>query len=179
MPYMKRRAFIAAAGATGVAGCEPTTVPPEALQLSATAMQDRQMQTRRFGTKDEEKLQRAGAQVLQDLGFQIDESETKLGVIVASKSRDARESGQIVGAVVVALLFGVAMPTDKNQKIRACLITKSVDNGADTIVRITLQRTVWNTRNEISKNEGLNDAKIYQEFFDKLGQSVFLTAQEI
>lgn len=159
--------------------CTPTTVPPEALQLSATAMQDRQMQTRRFGTKDEEKLERAAAQVLQDLGFQIDDSETKLGVIVASKSRDARETGQIVGAVVVAILFGVAMPTDKNQKIRASLVTKQVDNGNDTIVRITLQRTVWNTRNEISKNEAINDPKIYQEFFEKLSQSVFLTAQDI
>lgn len=137
------------------------------------------MQTRRFGTKDEEKLQRAAAQVLRDLGFQIDDSETKLGVIVASKSRDARETGQIVGAVVVAIVFGVAMPTDKNQKIRASLVTKQVDNGADTIVRITLQRTVWNTRNEISKNEGINDPRIYQEFFEKLSQSVFLTAQEI
>lgn len=176
---IKRRAFIAAVGATGVAGCTPTSIPPEALQLSATAMQDRQMQTRRFGTKDEEKLQRAGAQVLQDLGFQIDESETKLGVIVASKSRDATETGQIIGAVVVAILLGVSMPTDKNQRIRACLVTKSVDSGSDTIVRITLQRTVWNTQNAISKNEGLNDPKIYQEFFDKLGQSVFLTAQEI
>src|SRR5262249_39946460 len=129
--------------------------------------------------KDEEKLQRAGAQVLQDLGFQIDESETKLGVIVASKNRDARETGQIVGAVVVAILFGVSMPTDKTQKIRACLVTKTVNNGNDTIVRVTIQRIVWNTSNTISKNEAINDPKIYQEFFDKLGQSVFLTAQEI
>src|SRR5262249_37737193 len=99
---IKRRTAITGACAVALSGCVPTSVPPEALQLSATAVQDRQMQTRRFDTKDEEKLQRAGAQVLQDLGFQIDESETKLGVIVASKNRDARETGQIVGAVVVA-----------------------------------------------------------------------------
>jgi hypothetical protein len=177
---MNIRGVMAVAAACAALGaCTPTTVPQEALQLSATAMQDRQMQTRRFGTKDEEKIQRAAAQVLQDLGFQIDDSETKLGVIVASKNRDARETGQIVGAVVVAVLLGVYMPTDKNQKIRASLVTKQVDNGSDTIVRITLQRTVWNTHNEISKNEGINDPKIYQEFFEKLSQSVFLTAQEI
>ena len=138
------------------------------------------MQTRRFGTKDEEKLQRASAQVLQDLGFQIDESETKLGIIVASKSRDATEAGQVVGAILIALLArGASTPIDKLQKIRASLVTKKVDNGTDTIVRVTMQRTVWNTANQISKNEGINDPKVYQEFFEKLGQSVFLTAQEI
>jgi hypothetical protein len=155
------------------------TIPPEALQLSPTSLQDRQMQTRRFGTKDEEKLQRASAQVLQDLGFQIDESETKLGVIVASKSRDATETGQIVGSIVVAIVFGVHMPTDKHQKIRASLVTRPVDNGADVAVRITFQRLVWNTQNDLSKIEGLNDPKIYQEFFEKLSQSVFLTAQDV
>ena len=155
------------------------TIPPEALQLSATSLQDRQMQTRRFDTKDEEKLQRASAQVLQDLGFQIDESETKLGVIVASKSRDATETGQIVGSIVVAIVFGVHMPTDKHQKIRASLVTRPVDNGNDVAVRITFQRLVWNTQNNLSKIEGLNDPKIYQEFFEKLSQSVFLTAQDV
>jgi hypothetical protein len=167
-------------GATGVGACTPSTIPPEALQLSPTAMHDRQMQTRRFGTKDEEKLERASAQVLQDLGFQIDESETKLGIIVASKSRDATETGQVVGAVLLAIVArGATMPIDKLQRIRASLVVKQVDNGADTTVRVTLQRTVWDNHNNISKNEPINDPKIYQEFFDKLGQSVFLTAQEI
>jgi hypothetical protein len=175
---IKRRAMIAAACASGLAACNQT-IPPEALQLSPTAMQNRQMQTRRFDTKDEEKLQRSGAQVLQDLGFQIDESETKLGVIVGSKSRDATEVGQIVGSIVLAILVGVHLPTDKNQKIRASLVTKLVDGGNDTTVRVTFQRIVWNTQNQVSKIEGLNEPKLYQEFFDKLQQSVFLTAQEV
>jgi len=164
--------------ATLLVACNQT-IPPEALQLSATSLQDRQMQSRRFGTKDEEKLQRASAQVLQDLGFQIDESETRLGVIVASKSRDATETGQIVGSIVVAIVFGVHMPTDKHQKIRASLVTRPVDNGSDVAVRITFQRLVWNTQNNLSKIEGINDPKVYQEFFEKLSQSVFLTAQDV
>jgi hypothetical protein len=177
---MKSRhaAGIAGLCATMLVACTQT-IPPEALQLSATSMQDRQTQTRRFGTKDEEKLQRASAQVLQDLGFQIDESETKLGVIVASKSRDATETGQIVGSIVVAIVFGVHMPTDKLQKIRASLVTRPVDNGTDVAVRITFQRLVWDDRNNLSKIEGLNDPKLYQEFFEKLSQSVFLTAQDV
>ncbi len=173
-----RRHLLAAAGAMAVAACNDT-IPKEALQLSATALQDRQMQTRRFGTRDEARLLQASAQVLQDLGFNLEESATPLGVVTGSKDRDATESGQVVGAVLVALLFGVAPAIDKNQKIRASLVTLPVSNSTDTAVRVTFQRIVWNTQNQVSKIEGLRDPKIYQEFFDKLGQSVFLNAQEI
>lgn len=173
------RTTVAVAACLGmVAGCTQT-IPPEALQLSATSLQDRQTQTRRFDTRDQEKIQRASAQVLQDLGFQIDESETKLGLIVASKDRDATEVGQVAAAIVVAILFGARVSTDKHQKIRASLVARSVENGADTQVRITFQRMIWNQDNVLSKIEGVNDPKVYQEFFDKLSQSVFLTAQDI
>lgn len=173
------RTTVAMAACLGVvAGCVQT-IPPEALQLSATSLQDRQMQTRRFDSKDQQKIQRASAQVLQDLGFQIDESEAQLGLIVASKDRDATEAGQIAAAIVVAILFGARVSTDKHQKIRASLVARTVEHGVDTQVRITFQRLIWNQDNVLSKIEGVNDPKIYQEFFDKLSQSVFLTAQDI
>jgi hypothetical protein len=137
------------------------------------------MQTRRFGTTDEGKLQRASVQVLQDLGFHIDESDPRLGVIVASKSRDATETGQIIMAIVAAILLGVHAPTDKHQWIRASLVTRPVDNGANVAVRITFQRLVWDTDSHLSKIEGVHDARIYQEFFDKLSHSAFLAAEGI
>lgn len=45
----------------------------------------RQLETRSYETKDEEALLIASAQVLQDLGFTLDESEIKLGLITANK----------------------------------------------------------------------------------------------
>jgi hypothetical protein len=68
-------------------GCNQT-IPKEALRLSPESLSDRQMQTRKFDTKDEKFLLSASAAVMQDLGFTISESETKLGVIVAKKNRD-------------------------------------------------------------------------------------------
>ncbi len=160
-------------------GCE-TSIPKEALQLSPESLKQRQLQTRRFDTKDEANILSASAQVLQDLGFNLDESETKLGVIVVSKDRDAREAGQIAGAVVMAILFGVAMPVDINQKIRVSLVTKPVgENGESMAVRVTFQRIVWNDRKQISKRETLDDPKLYQEFFERLSKAVFLEAHEI
>lgn len=158
-------------------GCQQG-VPPEALQLTSESLQQRQLQTRYFETDNETLILQSSAAVLQDLGFNLDESETDLGVIVGSKDRDASEAGQIAAAVTMAILFGAYMPVDERQKIRASLVTRPA--GAEqTSVRVTFQRMVWNTDGEISRAEFLEDAILYQEFFDKLSQSVFLTANEI
>jgi hypothetical protein len=159
-------------------------IPKEALQLSPESLKNRQIQTRRFDT-DEKTMLSAGAAVFQDLGFNIDESETDLGLIGCSKLRDATSTGQIVGAVFVALLTGAATPVDKEQLIRASLITypitidKTDKSKCRTAVRITFQRIVTNTQNQVSRRECIIEPEIYQEFFDKLSQSVFLEAHEI
>lgn len=153
------------------------TIPQSALQLSSESFELRQLQTRSFNTSNEKKLLKSGAGVLQDLGYNIDESEMGLGVVVGSKDRGAVEAGQVVAAVFVAALGGGAMPIDKNQKIRASLITRPV--GKKTNFRITFQRIVWNTQGQVSKTQSIEDSEIYQEFFEKLSKAVFLDANEI
>ena len=153
-------------------------IPKDALQFNIDTLADRQLQTRKFDIKDEKALILAGAGVLQDMGYAIDESETKLGVVVGSKNRDATSGGQVAGAVVLALLGGGSTPIDKTQLIRASLITRTSDSGS-ILLRVTFQRTVWNTQNEITKIEAIKDPAIYKEFFEKLSKSAFLEAQEI
>ena len=153
-------------------------IPKDALQFNIDTLADRQLQTRKFDLKDEKALILAGAGVLQDMGYAIDESETKLGVVVGSKNRDATSGGQVAGAVVLALLGGGSTPIDKTQLIRASLITRTSDSGS-ILLRVTFQRTVWNTQNEITKIEAIKDPVIYKEFFEKLSKSAFLEAQEI
>lgn len=162
----------------GLSGCQ-ATIPKEALQLAPDTLERRQMQTRVFETPDEATLLTASSALLQDLGFHLDESETQLGILVGSKERDATEAGQIAGAVVLAVLFGVAMPVDKHQKIRASVVTRKLDGRDGYAVRLTLQRVVWNTQGQISKTEPLDEPEIYQEFFAKLSKAVFFEAQEL
>ncbi len=64
---------------------------------------------------------------------------------------------------------------DQKQKIRVSIVT-SASAGAGTIVRETFQRVVWNNKNQISHVETIDDAPIYQQFFDKLSQAIFLEA---
>jgi hypothetical protein len=160
-----------------VAGCE-ASIPKEALQLTPDSLARRQVQTRVFETTNEAELLAASAHLLQDLGFNLDESEVELGVVVASKDRDATEAGQVAASILLALL-GVAMPWDDEQKIRASVITRELKERNGYAVRLTMQRIVWNTQNQISKTEPLDDPKMYQEFFAKLSKAVFLEAQEL
>ncbi len=153
-------------------------IPESALALKPDSLKLKQLQTRRFETTDEKTLLQAGAGVLQDLGFNIDESETKLGVIVGSKNRDATEAGQIAGAIIVGILFGVVPPTDKEQKIRASLVSKPIDDK-NTSVRITFQRIVWNNQGLVSRTESVEEEAIYKEFFEKFSKAAFLTANQI
>ena len=161
-----------------LAGCA-ATIPKEALQLSPDSLERRQTQTRVFETADEAELLSASAALLQDLGFNLDESETELGVIVGSKERDATEAGQVAASVVVAVLFAASMPWDDVQKIRAAIITRRLEERNGFAVRLTMQRIVWNTKGQVSKTEPLDEPEIYQEFFSKLSKAVFLEAQEL
>jgi hypothetical protein len=163
-------------------GC--ATIPPDALVLSPESLELRQLQTRRIDGIGEKALLNASAGVLQDLGFNIDESETKLGVIVASKDRSAMNAAQVAGAIAVALL-GAYMPVDKTQKIRVSLVTRPALASDGSIqpdsqfIRITIQRIVWNTENQVTRIESIEEPLIYQEFFEKLSKSIFLEVQQI
>ncbi|MFQ5958645.1 MAG: hypothetical protein ACE5LF_04680 [Alphaproteobacteria bacterium] len=159
-------------------GCA-TKIPDDALKLTEESLELRQLQTRRFDTGDEGMLLSAIAAVLQDLGFTLDESEPDIGVVVASKDRDAVEAGQVALAIFVALL-GSSMPIDKHQKMRASVVTWPLgDESRETAVRVTFQRLVWNDRGVLWKRQTLDDPQAYQEFFARLSKAIFLEAHSI
>jgi hypothetical protein len=161
-------------------GC--ATIPPEALVLSPDSMARRQLQTRRIDGISEKDLLNASVGVLQDLGFEIDEAETKLGLVVASKDRSAFTPSQLAGAIALALL-GVQMSIDDTQKIRVSLVTHPAlaQDGQpipdSQVIRITIQRIVWNTQHQVSRIESIEEPEIYQQFYEKLSKSIFLEVQ--
>ena len=142
--------------------------------LSPTSLEDREMQSRKFDTLDQKRLLLAGAGVLQDLGYNIDESNTTLGVLTASKQADAKDTRQIVALVALGLLTGTMAPYDQKQKINLCLvITPSLNDSKASVARITMQQ------GRISRVESIKAPELYQAFFDKLSKAVFLEANQI
>lgn len=160
-------------------GCQ--TIPRDALKLSPESLEKRALQTRKYEGISEKDILSASAGVIQDLGFNIDESETKLGVIVGSKERSALAAGQAVTAILVAAMSGDSASIEKNQKLRVSLVVRPTPKGNDKkhFVRVTFQRMVWDTQGKITRIEGLDQLEIYQEFFDRLSKAVFLEGHKI
>jgi hypothetical protein len=156
-------------------GCA-NTVPEQALQLSPDSLQRRYLQTRVFETKDEAELLAACAGLLQDHGFNLDESEVELGILVGSKKRDATEAGQVIASVALAMI-GVMTFWEDEQLIRASVVTREMPERNGYAVRLTMQRVIWNTQGQIVKTEPLDDPDLYRDFFGKLSKAVFLEAQ--
>ena len=171
-----------------LAGCVTPTQPVELFQLTEESPRNKAMQTRFFETKDEVELLSASAAVLQDLGFQVEESVRDVGFLRATKERSAREYGQDIGRLFTFLLSlgGFIMPVDLHQKIAATLIARPINPEATRQeVRIIFYRVVWKGDGQADrqyippgqqKMEMLRDPVMYQQFFAKLSKAVFLEA---
>lgn len=163
--------------------CQQNNILKEALTWPPDLLKNRQLQTRVFQAVNEQKLLTASAAVLQDLGYTIDETDLRSGVIVCSRDRDVTVTAEVILSVtleILSLLVGMpaSVPYDKTQKVLASLVTAPVDNQR-TAVRITFQHMVWDSDGNIRRREQLNEPAIYQEFFSKLSKSIFLVAHEI
>jgi len=158
-------------------GC--VTIPTDALKLSPSSLADRQIQTRIYEDVTEAQILSASVGIIQDLGAEIIETESDLGLIVGEKTRDAVDPGQVVGAIILTLLGGPGT-WDKTQKIKFSLVTgpaSSDKNSKRWFVRLTMQRIVWNTQRQITKIESVKDPEVFQGFFEKLDKSLFLEKQ--
>jgi hypothetical protein len=165
-----------------VVGC--LSQPPHVFLVTPEMLTQRQLETRRYDGIKEEDLLSACSNVLQDLGFQLENSEPRLGVLTVGKQRDAKDAGEIIVSFIVAMLSGKPVPYSKDQSIRAALVVRPVnDSNGNALpdnhyVRVTFQRLVRRTDNSIYV-ETLRDPKIYEGFYEKLSKSVFIEAQKI
>ncbi len=159
-------------------GCGSATLPKDALSTGARTVQDRQLQSRYFETADIETVLIASAQLMQDMGFNLEEAEEDLGLVTGDKLRDATHAGQQIGKFAAAALLGVYVPTDSDQRIRLSIVIAPAGEGRCK-VRATFQRVIWNEYGQITKMEWLNNAELYQNFFFALSKSLFLEAHEI
>ena len=180
---MKKKLTMLCCSVLLFAGC--TIEPPKDLFVSTPQMlEQRQLESRRYDGLNKEEILSASAAVLQDMGYTMNESETKLGIITASKARDASSAGEIAVAVAMAILFGATMPTSQSQTITISLVVRPIfDAQGNPVekshnVRITFQQIVHMSDGTI-RAEILKDPELFVGFHDKLSKAVFLEAQKL
>jgi hypothetical protein len=152
--------------------------PPE------SAVELRELETRRFSTLDQQAMMAAATQTLQDLGFTITESSVDAGVLVGSKQRDAEETGQVAGQIVLTVLLAAMGSAhhpvwDKTQDIHITVVATPIENSKQIEMRVSFDRYLTNSDGLQWRAELIKEPDIYQEFFDKLSQSAFLEAHKI
>jgi len=168
--------------------------PESFFELTPDSARHKALQTRLFETSDEKELLSASAAVLQDLGFQVEESEMGAGVLRAAKERSGRQVGQEIlqGFIFLIGLLGrkaIIIPVDLHQQIGATLVTHRNENDTHRfMVRILFYRKVWKGDGNDGDRyippgeqhmEVIDDEQIYQQFFARLSKGLFLEAQQI
>ncbi len=175
-----------------LAGCQG--VPADALKLPPDAAVHRPIQTHRYEDVPESRLLSAGLGVLQDLGFTLEGSESRLGLITGSRKLTSRRP--LRSDEVVKRMFGLALipylapfaayeavnGVEEPQIVRVCLVTRP-ESGASPpacVVRVTAQRIVYTNKDfdRVLLAEPLDDPQFYREFFRRLSLSVFLEGQK-
>lgn len=158
------------------ASCAPR-IPKAALQLEPETMARRQQQTRRYETTDEAKVLSACAALLQDTGYTIERSETKLGMLLGTKTRKAKWEGEDVGNLILLAMAGIPYQPPSKDFIRASVITYPIGDHS-IAVRVTFQKVSLNAQGGVVRMKRIEDAETYQLFFDKLSKALFLEAHE-
>lgn len=150
--------------------------------LSNDYLERRNVETRMFETQDEASLLTACMQVLQDLGYSIKESDIKLGMLTADKNRDVNSKTGKAALKALSVVSMLSNGTDTTyediQKFYVNIVTTPTKEKTIK-VRVLFTRRSWDNHGNVYSVEKITDKQTYQEFFDKLSQSIFLTANGI
>ncbi len=173
-------------------GC--ASMPEDTLQLAPQSNHHRELQTRHYDGVKEATLLAASAGVLQDLGFNLDESESKLGVVTASRKLTSHRpinGGEVAKSLAWGLLLGpyiagpmtlykAAAGVKEPQVVRVSLVTRSDGPAGGSSLRVTAQRVVYKDERltNVTSVESLDDPLFYQEFFARISKSIFLEEQK-
>ena len=142
-----------------VSACVTNSNQMAAFSSEVSQVQQRQIDSRMFETGDEVMVLQAVVGVLLDTGFKVTETNMAQGLISAQKGKS-----------------GVGLYAGRDVKIR---VTTFKVTDASIRVRATLQDISTGMDPRYTRGEQVRDARVYQEFFDKLAQSLFLDANQV
>jgi hypothetical protein len=166
--------------AMATAGCA-TQPDPNLLRLSESTLEIRAMQTRTFAAASEAEILAATAAALQDMEYNIDQIESPLGVISASKVSDADSTSEFTTRLLLDLLCGCGgsqFAADKHVITITTVVLPSLAAEGEFVTRITIQQITYDKMSQISSRSAIDDPEAYQRIFEKLSKSLYIEVND-
>jgi hypothetical protein len=163
-----------------LAGCA-TRPDPSLLRLSESTLEIRAMQTRTFAATSEAEILAATAGTLQDMEYNIDQIDSPLGVISASKVSDADSTSEFTTRLLLDLLCGCGgsqYAADKHVITITTVVLPSLAVKGEFVTRITIQQITYDKMSQISSRSAIDDPEAYQRIFEKLSKSLYIEVND-
>jgi len=144
-------------------------VPP---QPQRTQLQVREFQTRSFDTNNTNEVMSAVVEAFQDQGFMVKNVVPQVGLVSASREVDVEDKNE---AFFQSFMFGPNARWGKNAIIEATANVKTI--AGKTKIRTNFQEKVMNNHGGVDHINTIEDPRFYQDFFDKIGKSIFIEKQ--
>jgi hypothetical protein len=148
------------------------------LRLNQSSLEQRQLQIREFDS-DQKTLIHACINILQDIGFKIDNADSQLGLIQGSRViEDVEEKGLLsfitkISTFISNALGKETLPSNETKVLASIVISPTLSKSK--AVRITFIKT---KKQETEFDEkSIFQAELYQAFFFKLNKSIFLEVE--
>ncbi len=171
----------------GLLGGCAATMPKDALRLPESTLDIRSIQTRTFAAPSESKILAATIATLQDMEYNIDRIEKPLGVITASKVSDADSAGEKTGLFILDLFCmasgsggcdAMSSAKDEQHITLTMVVLPSLARSGEYVMRITIQRVIFDKAERIKVLERIDDAGTYQQIFENLSKAIFIQVSE-
>jgi len=164
--------------ATGGGSLRPAATPLSPLQL-------REMQSRSFEGVDERQLTKAVVQALLDEGFIVSNVESDLGLITAVRELTDVQRGSRLSVsrlLLASVTYGAALlfpPSETTQTLRLEANVSITGEGDRFRVRASFVRRRIDPKKGLLESRPVEDARVYQSFFESADKAVFLAQQQL
>ena len=151
------------------------------LRLPVAPMGVREVQTRTFEHVDELTTMKAAIDMLQDGGFNIERTDADLGLIIGTQAVVRKPSAgqralKYTGALLTYGLVGL-IPLNRTDELQASINVTRIDEQS-VRVRISIQRRQLDKNGNPKKTEILKEGPMYQDMFELLGRSLFVSQNQ-
>jgi hypothetical protein len=118
---------------------------------------------------------------LQDMEYNVDQIESPLGVISASKVSDADSTSEFTTRLLLDLLCGCGgsqFAADKHVITITTVVLPSLAVKGEFVTRITIQQITYDKQSRITSRSAIDDPEAYQRIFERLSKSLYIEVND-